>query len=658
MSRLVVAALLVCLAIGASADCYMHNPRGSNNKFKDQNENTQNQNRLFDSQNNAQGGYMWGPSMTFYSGSLLQVEWTSQHGCGVGHNNVDCNMVLQYMCGPWIRDGSTDNTPDPANQSPDDLAASGMHEPYSWYQDCQTRSRNLGVFTADRVSLGNLAAQSSATQDRQNNNGNKHGLECPEERDYYPYWAPTPWKDIAVLTSNTARCSWYQSNSQNVVPKSMCVVKNSPNIYPTITYDPVNNVSSIPNIWGYSSTANNAFDCAAQGNTWVSVPSWSLPAPDCSTTLLSRDNHLGNVYVDGQIMTNTYKWVIPSTQPDTPSSDPSLQYSTCVLRIRYNISSEDYKGFGHIDQGLPMIDYKYNDANSPVRNNPTISYGRDASDPSTPDVPGQLRNLTLAMNTAQYGRTFQDRTHVFYIKPRPSSVPAATRIFNLNVRGRRGNIVQCYPAVEYDFTPNNLQIAVDDLIHFQWTGSDNNANDAGEGTDGTDRSNIVQISMNDINNDARRNYPMSIDMQTMFATADAFRMAHLDQPPFCATETSTGCCLTDVQLSSKHNGNTNDINEDIQNCRKLNAASPYFDGGLISMSPGVYQYMSTRNNNFTNRSQKGTITVTTRLPAVALTGVVVGSAGFVGAAVVAGGVWYSKTHAASAAANVFGSVKI
>ena len=54
-----------------------------------------------------------------------------------------------------------------------------------------------GLFTADQNLKGVLPIYT-----RQNAAGTRRGFEVPEERDYYPYWGPTPWKDIAIMVSD------------------------------------------------------------------------------------------------------------------------------------------------------------------------------------------------------------------------------------------------------------------------------------------------------------------------------------------------------------------------------------------------------------------------------------------------------------------------
>jgi len=606
-SYLLLVFIALCGISSVLGDVYFANPRGNNDRCREEGD-RQNAQRLFDSENNARGGYCWGPELTFYEGSILSLEWTSQHSCGTDNNK--CNIVLQYMCSSddekadqslIIRDGVVTTTI-PTGSSPTDgtnyfnyIADGqtryqyGMNEPLSVYTSCRARSRNKGLFVGEE----NVNNGEGAMATRQNNNGQRHGFECSEERDYYPYWHPSVWKDIAVLVDHKDECSYYQKESQNVKGKNYC-----------------------DGTTAAAKAANNHDECVRQTGKWVEQPSWGIKKPDCKEAEYSRDNHLGNG-IDGH--TNSYNWTLPRPKQESCIENGNC---TCILRIRYNITVGEVKR---------EHDSLFNGANSPVQDDPDVT------------VEGQ--NFTIALDTAQTGRGFQDRSFMFRIAPRPKGVSDGAKIYNLNVRGKRGNIVQTYPATEYDFVPTFLEVDQNDFIHFQWTGCDTNPqNNQGEGKAKTDRSNIVQIA------DMSKNYPITDSElkkhKLLFKdTALRKRMAMIDQNP--------KDCLSKEALEAAGNEANND-----NNCMVLNAATePRFSGALVKMTTvGEFNYMSTRNNNFSNRSQKGSIKVKETWKAWKTAVIVIGGVAGLGVGAAAGSVFYAKRHPLSKVAEVVGKV--
>jgi hypothetical protein len=762
VSSKLLLAVCVCLAIAniCSADLYMHQPRGSNNRLNERSANRNNGNRLFDSQNNNRGGYNKGDNtvgafanynqqyhMTHFmsdeSGdhkSIMHVEWTNQHGCGGNEHGdpaqLNCAIILQYMClpemveratgttilaveeprsdcnnechwpvpgnleceaqepfcppmdirtqaccnaaggkwkpariydqfnclsnggGTWgsgwnagwggwagaglpssqdwprLRDGLNTNRQDfttPKNAAQTTGAGRfarynkdvdpnrGLHENWEHYDECYRRERNRGLFTADQNLANNDLGYSSAVFTRQNPNNNRRGYECPEERDYYPYWHPSPWRDIAVMTDRLDQCEFFRQESQNVKAKGVC--RNTANCNNCIKY-------------------NQASVCVSNNGRWVDFPAHGIPPPDCIQAPWSRPNHHGNGR-HGQM--NSYNWTIPYMGLPDGAMGVSNQTFRCVVRLRYNMSTDDY------DYSRVNASFNQNNGQgiaSPVRQNPNVNIG------------AANQALRLAINTAQFGRTFQDRSHTFRLMTRPKfASPAAMAssamanrprnqgqlpnffdncgtLWNLNVRGKRGNIVQTYPAVEYDFSPNDLTITDGDCVHVQWTGSnthnngnpagDGQAGDAGEGTGGTDRHNWVQLESANF----ASSFPLPWENNTLFTfLKDAYSPLASQNSPSqeraisrdirCGGGWNTAKLNWALRMASAGYYNSFECPNDhlsvtarpVQLNNLLNNAFPSYEGGIFQFRYGTYSYMCTRNHNFTNRDQKGVLRV-------------------------------------------------
>lgn len=570
----------------ALADVYFHFPRGANNRCDEKSNDRNNDKRLYDTENNSAGGYAWCDSlMTFYTTTKIDISWYSQHSC------VECQHILQLGCqetfdlfagketgkytltdgisygrsvtDPYNTFGNTctqkkpmwsectgpvdpvcdtlvieDNldifNSDTCKCSDRKMKTYGYHEPEHWYQMCLARDRNGGLFT------GSQNPGVSAKNTRQEPNSARYGFECTEERDYWPYWHPTPWYDLAVITNNMTLCHTQVQESQNVKDKCHCV-------HPDETVGP----DTPEQYEAYK--FNQADSCKNAGYKWDCYGRWNWPVPECVLTPEQIDNRLGSPM-------GNYQWTIPESllQPDQDET-------TCVLRIRYNISTSE-----------TPIEFDFLD-NLKVKQNPVELYQ---------NVP-----IRMAINTAQYGRTFEDRTYVFKVARKPSGI---NRVHNLNVRGKRGNIAQVRNCVEYDFIPSILHVTVGDHIHFQWCGSDYNPNgNAGEGRQGTDRSNVVRIE------EYNRNIPY-LNGAPIFSDSDILSLAWLNQ--------EDKYCYTIEEMLATQDGN------DPKSCHFLNGVrstdgipTAYFTHLAEVKSTGTFMFMSSRNNNFSNRSQKGVV---------------------------------------------------
>jgi hypothetical protein len=433
--------------------------------------------------------------------------------------------------------------------------------------------------------------------------------------------------DLMVMTNNLDLCSFYETQSQNVASRGYCTGSDD-------NEEPITEAT-----------------CTGSGGQWNTQPAFGIPGPQCVAAPVQRDNHLGDGPTGQEVMANfsmpnpgvaTLSQAVAAANGVVDTGDRE----NCVLRLRYNITTADTQVCEDpthttreacVNSICPSgqrcawssfyVTNSFDDNANPGPNGVTIEGLETAANLDESGLPQQDEDaslggflndagdtgdttdslLELATNTNQYGRTFQDRTHVFSLQSRPATIPDNQMIYNLNVKGKRGNIVQTYPATEYDFTPSPLLTGSSDMVHVQWTGNDNtdnNGNNNGEGTNNEDRHNIVQIAASGMD------VPMAAGQTSMFDLSWEMNMepstSQFGGPRDEATMVKQMALVKQTGCDANPNND-----QDADNCQKLNKAQAKVDMGLMTFKPGTYEYMSSRNNNFSNRSQKASLTTVT-----------------------------------------------
>jgi plastocyanin len=607
----------------------------------------------------------------FLEQSTQSVTWTAQHGCGNPKNN--CNMVLEYTCDThpqntanilnngatvdagnggaaararqsaefqddanyrdynhitglrvMLKNGANTNTPNDPNNIQNVRATfqnnnndnEVRHESEEYYAFAKQRDRNKGLFTADQKLQGD-----DSTKTRQNPGGTRRGLEVPEERDYFPYWRPSIWRPVAIMHNDVEECKTEMAaKSMANEAKTQCVPTRA-QINGQLNNNQLNALVN----------SETEADCTAANGRWK-THTYTMPAdyPMCLKATWSQVNNLGNVQDTGKGgLPQNWDWELPTIDQFRDSGcyvyqangggTAGQEYVRIVTRMRYNMTTMDYAPYT-TDSDCNQNNNQQNQ--SPVQQNPTV------------DVGVEMQGLRLALNTAQTGRTFQDRSHVMRIMRKQTGAPGtaamqgAGKILNVNVQGKRGNIVQTFPAVEYDFWPKIAEVNVGDCIAFQWTGSnthnngnpagDGQAGDAGEGRGGSDRSNLVQII------DKNSTYPAPMDKNLVtdfFQNSKVYRTYTGE-----LVNSGQGNTAKDAQVYFASAGYFNTVSNiatdnALQNNQDnvggnarlqvlLNNTPASMRGMTVCPEvPGEYEFTCTRNNNFSNRDQKLTIKV-------------------------------------------------
>ena len=190
---------------------------------------------------------------------------------------------------------------------------------------------------------------------------------------------------------------------------------------------------------------------------------------------------------------------------------------------------------------------------------------------------------------------------------------------------------------EYDFVPSALNVSAQtDLVHVQWTGSnthnngqnegDGQAGDSGQGQEGTDRNNLIQMLH------IGGNFPIAYDNtpDNLISRATCYTLNGsvwggwpLTAPSATMTNASIDCALQLWSSGRYYNRqtvwNTQPASTAAQQDTQVNmngAPASLIGGVVLDWSQSgltqstTYPYMCTRNNAFSNRAQKGVLTIT------------------------------------------------